>query len=113
MAFYAVRTKDDHEAVGLFSAESLKILWWLTDQVCDPGLCQYKQLINCGIVWADPTGWKFPEFETGDDEDDKPIFVGASMDDALWNYLNIKDEESPDLGWRDFPCFSMSLLDAG
>ena len=110
MTFYAVRIKEDHEAVGLFTAETLKDLWWIADQVCDPGVCQYRILINCGIVWTNPTGWCLPEIRKSDEEDDNPIFVGASMDDSLWEYLNVTDKELSDEGWKDMEPFSMKML---
>src|SRR2546430_13753056 len=44
LKLFAVRGVEDKEAVGYFWAPDLETLWWMIDEVTDPGTCE------CGLV---------------------------------------------------------------
>ena len=103
MTLYAVRIADGHEAVAILDAESITDLWWLVDQVTDPGTCEYKRLVRGGIVWEGPTDTTFPTVLPDDDEENDEMFFtlkGAELDEGLWNLLHATEGDDVNKGWK-------------
>lgn len=48
---YLVRMKGTKELVGFFVVRDLVDLYWSTDEVTDPALCEYARVASGGIIW--------------------------------------------------------------
>ena len=51
MTLYIVRVRENDELVGVYSASSLKELFWLVDECASPNGCDYAKLPNGGFYW--------------------------------------------------------------
>tara|TARA_R110000868_G_scaffold402329_1_gene678562 strand:- start:554 stop:871 length:318 start_codon:yes stop_codon:yes gene_type:complete len=90
MSAYGVRLSEDHQAVGIFWAESLNDLFWAIDECCDPNECEIKKLKAGGIMWEGKVSMKFPDNGHG---------PHLTFDDASYSGQTYNDLDSPD-GWR-------------
>jgi hypothetical protein len=90
LKLFAVRVVDDKQAVGFFWAPDLESLWWMIDEITDPGACE------CGLVdgpaavtWAGQVPAMGVEREDVEDEtsDREVLAREASFDYALGDVL--------------------------
>ena len=52
MKLYAVRQREDHLAIGIYSAATVSDLAWLVDQHANPDDCEYRSVTaNTGIYF--------------------------------------------------------------
>jgi hypothetical protein len=101
MPTYLVRTIDDHDLVGIFSASNFDDLIVLVDECLYPADCEYRRLKAGGIMWTSPA---IPiPIEVSTDETDEPEpddlpWAGASLSDSWWDSFY----GSSSVKWRQF-----------
>ncbi len=53
LKLFAVRTVEYKEAVGVYWTPDLATLWWMIDEVTDPGACEYCLVdAPAAVTWA-------------------------------------------------------------
>jgi hypothetical protein len=110
MKLFAVRTIDGQQPVGFFWVRGLAQLSTAIDDICDPGICEYKPIQAPGaVVWTSRSQWRMGVENGADDppsEERHRKLVRANIDfeGALDEYTCGLDVE----GWA--PMFPQEAI---
>ena len=54
MRIYLVRlmSEEQRKIVGIVAASSLQELFWIVDEMVDPGSCEYAEMPSGGLLWS-------------------------------------------------------------
>ena len=112
MNIHIVRLQKNKEIVGIFVSRDRDELWFLTDQVTDPGECEFASLPRGGIMWPGPNCTKIVPPEDGDEDWNPKSFSGAEFDEYWLEAVYFKKLRWKQFDEKDFQRFYKSLTEA-
>ena len=85
MLNYLVRVRGDREAVGFFAVENLDDLAYWVDEVCDPSICEYAEIVSGSVIWRDAAR-KVPVPDHDWDREKRPVLnvIGKHDLGGMW-----------------------------
>lgn len=98
MSAYIVRLEDGHEAVGIFTADNQRDLFWAVDECTDPYSCEYARLPTGGVIWPDRGAWIVEPTDAPDD------FAGMTLSGSWWEVVDGQAR------WKNFN--GLNIMDA-
>jgi hypothetical protein len=87
---FAVRGIGDNEAVGFFWVNDMQELWFMIDEITDPGTCEFCEVNEpAAVTWAgDAPAMGIQRKDVEDEINDRDAFAReASFDYALGDAL--------------------------
>lgn len=100
MNAYFVRVADTHEPVGIFAARNADQLNDIVDEVCDPGICEFRPAPAGGLlVHATVTKWPLDP-EDRDDATNPDFGLATAVPSESWDDVLGGFEADGEQKWR-------------